>query len=101
MKQFSVAITLFLSIMVNSRVLLNRHKNEPIRRNLYTTYPRYLVPNPAKEILEASLPETQEPSNKIELDHRPQERKLFMMTDYEAQKKRFGQRMKCRIYNSI
>ena len=84
--------------MVNSRVLLNRHKRQPTRRNLFTNYPRYLVPNPEKAILETLLPESEGQKDKLQLDNTsPKERQLFMMTDFEAQKKRFGQRMKCRI----
>ena len=98
MKVFSlVFMTLILSVTVKSRVLLNRHKRHSSRPNLYTRYPRYLVPNRMQDLTEDPVPESGRPADKLRLDKAtPKERELFMMTDYEAQKKRFGQRMKCK-----
>ena len=53
-----------------------------------------------KELLEGTPSENQ--SNKLHLDNKgPQERKLFMMTDFEAQKKRFNQRMSCKFIKNL
>ena len=98
MKLFSRILTvLFLTFMVNSRVLLNRRTTPQRSTKLFTNYPRYLVPN--KNPIDEEFPkeDSAEHDDKILLDNNtPQERKLFMMTDYEAQKKRFGQRMDCK-----
>ena len=40
----------------------------------------------------------QNDEKRLSLDQEePRERKLFMTTDYEAQKRRFGQRMNCKF----
>ena len=101
MKLFNTAITFFLlALMINSRVLLNRHRRHSQKTNLFTSYPRYLVPNPMKELLEGIPTESQ--SNKLRLDNKgPKERKLFMTTDFEAQKTRFNQRMNCKFIKNL
>ena len=85
---------LLLLITTQARVLLSRHQEADHQTQLFTHYPRYLVPK--RSSTQTDLPTTNSQQEKILLDNSsPQERKLFMMTDYEAQKKRFGQRMDC------
>ena len=98
MKLFVSTITaLSLIFIVNSRVLLNQRKNSISDSRLHTNYPRYLVPTAKSEIGDQSTEERNQ--ERLSLDNvTPKERKLFMMTDYEAQKDRFSQRMSCKFF---
>ena len=103
MKTISLCfVALILFAITNSRVLLNRHHREQKRPNLYTNYPRYLVPNRNPTQIEDANEMIRDNTEKLSLDnHHPKERELFMMTNFEAQKERFGQRMKCRFIDLI
>ena len=96
MKPFTFAITVFIfATVLDARVLLNRHHRQ--EKRLYTNYPRYLVPDRQAEQITDSPEQTEETREKLNLDSEaPKERELFMMTNFEAQKARFGQRMKCK-----
>ena len=100
MKPISLCLLAFILFAItNSRVLLNRHRQKYTRPNLYTNYPRYLVPNQNPSDIKESVEMKRDDSEKLSLDNfHPKERELFMMTNFEAQKERFGQRMKCKVY---
>ena len=97
MKLFSTSLSVLLFFLsTQARVFLNRQHAPAHQTRLFTNYPRYLVPD--KTSTQTALPAEDSPKDRILLDNSsPEERKLFMMTDYEAQKKRFGQRMQCKF----
>ena len=96
MKSVFIFLTLFMVIQLNyTRVLLHSEMRNRTKKILTRNTPRYLVPKEIKSNTQFEKKEADK--DLISLDNDiPRERKLFLMTDHQASKDRFTQRMNCK-----